>query len=261
MRPNRAKRKIKAGQVALGCFVHFTAPNFVEACAAAGVDYVMFDCEHWDITLDGMVQMVRAAELYDITCTARIPLHDRHLISQALDAGLQGVMVPHCNTAEDARAVVNIVKFPPMGHRGIHARGRPTRMGTSMATAEYVRAANEETLVICMCEEMTAVKNLDSIIAVPGVDVIEIGPGDLGASMGYPPRAEVDRVCDEVYQKLRQAGVPWGRAGVTLDPESLRTLASKGGRYLTIGATELVMSALRPLVETVRSLNASAPSR
>lgn len=255
MLPNRTKRKIMEDKVALGCFVNFTSPTFVEACGSAGLDYVLFDCEHWDVSLDGAVQMIRAAELYDMTPLARAPLYNRHLVGRLLDAGLQGVMVPHCDTAEDAKTIVNWVKYPPEGHRGLHTRGRTTRIGSSMTPDEYVKTANQETLVICMCEDVKAVQNLDDIMAVPGVDVIEIGPGDLRASMGFPPLSEVDKAVDELFDRVRKAGKPWGRAGVTSDTNSISTLAGKGGRFLTFSSTDFLINAIKSLVGAANSIN------
>ena len=107
------------------------------------------------------------------------------LIAPFLDRGAWGVQVPHVNTAEEARAAVEAVKYAPEGQRGIFSGGRPAGYGFKGTTADYARDANRQTLVCLMLEEVIAIENLPEMVAVPGVDVYFIGSGDLSQSMGY----------------------------------------------------------------------------
>jgi len=107
------------------------------------------------------------------------------IIAPFLDRGAWGVQVPHVNTAEEARAAVDAVKYAPDGHRGIFSGGRPANYGFKGSTADYARDANRNTLVCLMLEEVPAIENLPELVTVPGVDVYFIGSGDLSQSMGY----------------------------------------------------------------------------
>src|SRR2546428_7229 len=106
------------------------------------------------------------------------------IIAPFLDRGAWGVQVPHVNTADEARAAVDAVKYGPEGHRGIFSGGRPAGYGFKGAAADYAREANRQTLVCLMLEEVEAIENLPGLVTVPGVDVYFIGSGDLSQSMG-----------------------------------------------------------------------------
>src|SRR5262249_16458234 len=113
-----------------------------------------------------------------------------------------GVQVPHVNTADEARAAVDAVKYAPEGHRGIFSGGRPAGYGFAGSTADYARTANAQTLVCLMLEEVEAIENLPALVKVPGVDVYFIGSGDLSQSMGYTGQQNHPEV-----QKLMERGV------------------------------------------------------
>src|SRR5262249_60587276 len=107
------------------------------------------------------------------------------IIAPSLAGGAWGVQVPHVNTAAEARAAVDAVKYGPEGHRGIFSGGRPAGYGFAGTTADYAREANRQTLVCLMLEEVEAIENLPDLVKVPGVDVYFIGSGGLSQSMGY----------------------------------------------------------------------------
>ncbi len=131
-----------------------------------------------------MENMVRAAEVSGTAPFARIGLGVQQNILRFLDAGVIGAQIPLVNTGEQARAVVEAVKYPPLGKRGL-AGVRAGSFGILESMGDYVASANRETLVIVQVETTEALDNLDDIIAVDGVDVIFLGPSDLSSSMGY----------------------------------------------------------------------------
>ena len=119
MRTNITKAKLGEGNVVFGAIISRYAPDLVELFGAIGYDFVMIDCEHGPMDLDQVEHMVRAAEVFDITPIARIPDHAESTILRFLDRGLQGIIVPHVNTREEADSVVRAARYYPQGYRGV----------------------------------------------------------------------------------------------------------------------------------------------
>jgi 4-hydroxy-2-oxoheptanedioate aldolase len=185
MRENTLKQRLHAGRAAFGVMCTFPSPPVVEMLGYLGFDWILLDNEHGSITVDTAEACIAAAELSGIAPIVR-PVGNRpEIIAPFLDRGAWGVQVPHVNTADEARAAVDAVKYGPEGHRGIFSGGRPANYGFTGATGDYAREANRQTLVCLMLEEVTAIENLPDLVTVPGVDVYFIGSGDLSQSMGY----------------------------------------------------------------------------
>src|SRR5262252_2391974 len=188
MRENTLKQRLYAGKAAFGVMCTFPSPPVVEMLGRLGFDWILLDNEHGSITVDTAEACIAAAEL-----TGMAPIVDR---------GAWGVQVPHVNTAAEARAAVDAVKYAPDGHRGIFSGGRSAGYGFRGSTADYARDANRETLVCLMLEEVEAIENLPDLVGVPGVDVYFIGSGDLSQSMGHTGQQAHPDV-----QKMMERGV------------------------------------------------------
>ena len=144
-----------------------------------------------------------------------------------------GVQVPHVNTAEDARRAVKSVKYHPLGERGLAAGVRSASYGYGMSMSEYAEHSNRETLVCVQLEEAEAVRNVDEIVRVEGVDVFFVGPSDLSQSLGYPGRPdapEVRQAMDSVFATIVAAGKVSGSAG---NANSTRRYLDQG-RHLSL---------------------------
>jgi 4-hydroxy-2-oxoheptanedioate aldolase len=240
MRVNTTKAKLAEGRVVIGGIVSGFSPEIVELLGLLEFDFVFLDCEHGSMTVDQVEHMVRAAEVTGITPIARIPNHDDSTILRFLDRGVQGLIIPHINTAEQAAAVAAASRYHPQGHRG-SASGRAHDYGVRVPRPESMAFINDNVLVIPMCEEVEAVKNLDSILAVPGIDVVHVASGDLGQSMGHPPAAEVRAAMADVVRRTRAAG-RWagiGGNGVT-DYSGIADLVRDGAQFVTIPALGLL---------------------
>ena len=186
MQDNTLKQKLEAGKAVFGVMITFPSAPVVEMLGCLGFDWALLDNEHGSITVDNSEDLVRAAELSGIAPIVRPVGNKPEIIAPFLDRGAWGVQVPHVNTAAEARAAVDAVKYYPEGHRGIFSRSRPAGYGFTGATADYVQEANRNTLVCLMLEEVEAINNLEELVTVDGVDVFFIGSGDLSQSMGYP---------------------------------------------------------------------------
>ena len=186
---NRLKEKLKAGEPAFGVSVMFPSPQIVEMVGKLGFDWVMIDCEHGSVSPESIETMAMAAELTGITPIARPWTNSAEAILRVMDRGAMGVQVPHVNTADDAKRAVEAVKYYPLGERGLAAGSRPANYGFGLPMSEYVVQANADTLVCVQLEEQEALRNIDEILKVEGVDVFFVGPSDLSQSMGYPGKS------------------------------------------------------------------------
>ena len=181
MRHNLAKEKLAAGKPISVVAPGYTSAGLVELLGRQGFDAIFIDCEHGPAGWDEVENMVRAAELTNVTPIVRVQSNDASTITRALDRGAGGVQVPHINTRAEAEAAVRSAKFAPLGHRG-YSGGR-SAFGVA---GNFTVHANAETMVIAMLEEAEALKNLDDILKVDQIDAFFIAPGDLSQSMGFP---------------------------------------------------------------------------
>ena len=209
MTPNRMKEKILRGEPALGASVMFPSPQLVEMLGYAGFDWVLIDCEHGSIGPADVEVMSMAADAAGITPIGRPRSNATADIQSLMDRGVQGVQIPHVNTADDARRAVAAVKFGPGAGRGLAAGTRPDKWGLGAKMTDFTAAANAQSLVCVQIEHQEAVKNIKDILTVEGIDVFFIGPSDLSQSMGYPgnPKAPpVAKAIDETFAAIRAAG-------------------------------------------------------
>ncbi len=240
MRTNITKAKLGEGEVVFGAIISRYAPDLVELFGAIGYDFVMIDCEHGPMDLDQVEHMVRAAEVFDITPIARIPDHAESTILRYLDRGLQGIIVPHVNTREEADAVARAARYYPLGYRGVGG-GRAHDYGVKVSRAESTEWINSQTLVIPMIEDTVAVENLDGILGVPGVDVLHVASGDLGQSMGNPGPVEVRKMMSQLIPKIRAGGKLVGVGGNSpADAAGIAEFIQLGANFVTISALGLL---------------------
>ena len=212
MQTNLTKAKLAEGKVVFGAIIGRYAPDLIELFGALGYDFVMIDCEHGPMDLDQVEHMVRAGEVFGITPIARIPDHSESTILRYLDRGLQGIIVPHVNTKEEAESVARAARYHPEGYRGVGG-GRAHDYGVGVSRSESTAWVNSQMLVIPMVEDTVAVENLDEILSVPGVDVLHVASGDLGQSMGNPGHEQVRAMMARVIPRIRAGGKLVGVGG------------------------------------------------
>lgn len=252
MKPNKMKAKILAGQPAFGVSIMIPSPQIVEMVGRLGFDWVLIDCEHGNISLETAEALCLAAEAVGITPIARPKSNNADDILQLMDRGIQGVQVPHVNTAEDARRAVNAVKYHPIGTRGLGGGTRAAEYGLGQSMDDYIAATNRETLVCVQIENEAALPNIDEILAVEHIDVFFIGPNDLSHSMGYPgnPKAPpVKKAIDDTFAKIRAAGKAAGTPGTT---ENIRDVLAQGVRYTYTHIPKLLSTATREFFATAK---------
>ena len=252
MKPNRMKQKLLAGEPVFGVSVMIPSPQIVEMVAAAGFDWVLLDCEHGTLTLESVELMAMAAEASGVTAIARPVTKSPEHILQVLDRGVMGVQVPHVNTAEEAREVIQAVKYHPAGRRGLAAGTRAAVYDAHGTLADHVKAANDATLIAIQLEDQAAIENIDELLKVDGIDVFFIGPSDLSQSMGHPgnPKAPVvAQAIDTSFRKMVAAGRIPGTPAVA---ESVRDVLDKGVRYIYTHLPRLLSSSAKVYMKNAR---------
>jgi len=218
--------------VAAGVGLTFATPQLVELCGRVGFHWALIDCEHGVFSPDGMEHAFIAADAVGLSLMVR-PASDRpEAILAALDRGGAGVQVPHVATAAQADAIVRAVKYEPRGNRGLGTSVRAAGYGIDLDLAAYIANANRETIVCVQIEDREGLANVAEIAAVPGVDIVFVGPMDLSQALGYPGelerpefRREVERAFDAAYA----AGAITGTSG---SPAWVRYGIELGARYV-----------------------------
>lgn len=253
MLSNAAKSKLKAGETVFGCFVRQPDAGLVELLGYYGWDFLVFDGEHTTIEPRDVENLTRAAELRGVTPIARVPVNQPATILRFLDTGVQGLHVPNINSAAEAEAVIQAVKYHPRGQRGL-AGVRAANYGQAGALGEYVQKANAETLVVLHIESAEAVENLPGILAVPDVDVAFLGPTDMSQSLGLPGKLEHPRVQD----MLKHAAELIARSPVALGmmvrtPAAAHEWQERQARYIAISFESLLGPAARGYLQAVRA--------
>lgn len=223
------RAKIDARQPVVGVLAPHSDAALAEMVGLLGFDFYMLDAEHGPATPREAEAVVVACERRGITPLVRVGTKDPKTILQYMDAGMGGVMQPSITSADEVRQLVEAVKYPPFGRRGL---GPNRASGFGMAgqsQAEYVAAANRETLVLPQIEHIDCLEHLDEILAVDGVDGFVVGPADFSMSMGFtdgPNHPEVQEVLDEVYARVLESGKLLGTTAATGD--DARALVERG---------------------------------
>ncbi|CEL01819.1 Putative 2-keto-3-deoxy-L-rhamnonate aldolase [Aspergillus calidoustus] len=182
----RLLNALRANKKPIMTFLGLPSFRTAQVVAQTGIDAIIIDCEHGYISDDSMHSSTAAIAALGVSPLVRLRMTHSDLIKRALDAGAHGIVIPQINTAEEAKAVVSHAKFPPHGTRGQGSAFPALTHGIDLPT--YLKTANE-TLITCLqIETKAGVENIDAICAVPGVDMIFIGPNDLALSvLGYVP--------------------------------------------------------------------------
>ena len=186
----------------------------------------------------------------------RILKHGYTAPMRALELGANGIMVPHCRTAEEARQWVEWTRFPPLGKRGFDGAG-PDADYALANPIEYLRHANEQTFLVVQIEDAEAVSCVDEIASVPGVDLLFVGPADLSISYGVPLQLDhifVQRAIDRIAEAAAKNGKWWGMP--TGSPDAAQALINRGGRFIVCGGDHgALLNGLRTGLDAHRGLH------
>lgn len=186
MKQNRFRQVAAAGGIPVGHMImEFGTRGIAKILEAADPDFVVFDMEHSSFGLERIADLMAWSKAAPFAPFVRVPQGRYHFLARVMDAGALGVMVGNVETAEEARSIVEAVKYGPEGRRGVGLGTAHTdyRMPDPGA---YFKEANESSVVICQIESRKGLENAEAIAATPGVDVLWVGHFDLSQSMGIP---------------------------------------------------------------------------
>lgn len=206
------KRSLAAGKTQVGTFVKIFSAEIIELLGMAGFDFIVIDMEHTTLSFSQVEQMVRVADLHGMSSIVRIPEATRSSVLRALDLGATGIQVPQLCQPEDVRDAVDKAKYPPEGTRGVTYAHRAASFGYT--PERYLEKANDQTTIVIHIETESAYEQVDAICQVDGLDVVFIGPVDLGISLGVGAdylhgelASPVRRILEACRQRGKQAGI------------------------------------------------------
>ncbi len=232
---NTFKAALKAGKPQVGCWIGMADAYAAEISATAGFDWLLVDGEHAPNDLRSTLEQVRVIESSGSAPVARLPIGETWMIKQYLDAGVQSILVPMVESADQARELVRAVQYPPHGVRGV---------GSSLARAsqfaeipDYLDTADEQICLLLQVENNAGMAALDDILTIDGVDGVFVGPADLAADMGHIGNAEHPDVVEAIEDALTRIVAAGKAAGIlALDPAMQRRCLEIGVTFL---ATEI----------------------
>jgi len=248
-RINPAKKKLAEGGVVTLVMGDYS-PDMCEFLGSLGFDAVMGEMEHFTTSWQDIANMSRACDLWGMMSMVRINRNDSALITRTLDCGANGIMVPHVDTAEQARAVVTSAKYGPDGVRGQFGGRR------SFGVSDYHQQANENVMVTVLLEDIVAINNLKEILTVDGIDVFFVVPGDLAQSMGFTGQTghpEVRAVIDRAIAEIVGAG---RTAGALVNDDTVEETIAKGVRMVSVSWTNWLSAGARTFLSKL-----GAPAR
>lgn len=241
MRDSRIKAKLRRNEPALITTLHYIDPTLYEMASLMGFDGIWMDMEHHSYSLETAATLMCAARVGASDIVARPAKGEFMRLCRMLEAGASGIMYPRCESAAEAAEVVRWMKFAPAGERGLDGASADAPY-CSAPLKEYLRKANDETLVIIQIESPKALEELDAIAKVPGVDVLMFGPGDFSVLAGVPGEFDHPSLAaarQKISKAAKNAGIHWGTVSAT--PEHTSSLLDMGARFICHGADIIIL--------------------
>jgi len=232
------KERLKGGETLVGTLVTLPSPEIAEIMALVGFDYVWIETEHAPTDFVRAQMMIQAVG-GRCPCLVRIVENRESWIKKALDTGCSGIVVPLVMSAAEAKSAVDCCLYPPAGRRSV---GIARAHDYGMSFQDYVKRANDEVVVVIQVEHRAAVESIESIVAVPGIDAVFIGPYDLSASFGMPgeiTHPQVQQAIAEVKRRCDKAGIPVGI--FTGDSRAAQQYIKEGFRLIALGLDSIYL--------------------
>ncbi|MFN3284221.1 MAG: HpcH/HpaI aldolase family protein [Pseudothermotoga sp.] len=254
MKVNKVKKFLKEGKTVIGTMVsEIRTPSIAQMLATAGFDFFIIDMEHSSFSLETVQDMIWAAKASEITPIVRVPTRFGHdNLSRPLDCGAEGLLIPQAQEKEIVEQVIKATKYYPMGARGMATRKAPTGF-SSVRKDEYIKWANENTMIILQIENKQAIDNLEELI-MPGIDALLLGPNDLSQDVGYPGEVDHPHVRQQIEKfvtKSLDLSLPCGIHLST--PDAIKPWMNKGMRLLVCSSDiNLIVDGGKRIVDSLR---------
>jgi len=236
---NKFKHAICTGQKQIGLWSHLCSPISIEILADCGYDWLLLDMEHSPNDLTEILAQLQAMKGAPATAVVRPPWNDMVTFKRLLDIGVQNLLVPYIQTAEEARSAVSYTRYPPHGVRGYAGAPRASNYGR---VKDYARLNANELCLLLQVETLQGLENLEAIAKVDGVDGVFIGPGDLSAALGHlgnPKHPDVLKVIDDAIARIKACGKAPGI--LTGDEALAKHYVAQGCLFVAVGADQNVL--------------------
>lgn len=258
---NPFKMALHNKQTQIGLWVGLADPYCAEICAGAGFDWLLIDGEHAPNDIRSTLAQLQATAAYPVHPIVRPVIGETWMIKQYLDLGVQTLLVPMVETAEQARQLVAATRYPPQGIRGVgSALARASRWN---GIPNYLQGANDEICLLLQVESKAALENIDEIAATDGVDGVFIGPADLSASLGHlgnPGHPEVSSAIEDAIARITGAGKAAGI--LSADEKLAHHYLDLGCTFVAVGVdTSLFGRAVRNLASKFKAKQTAQPNQ
>ena len=236
------KKKLLKGETVLGTFVGMDSVDAVEIIGRSGFDFVILDMEHAPGAPNSIMGQVRAAEGTGMDVLARLTNVERTTVLRTLDIGVSGVLAPQVNDAATARSFIDATLYPPLGCRGF-AGTRAAAYG-SAPILDYIAEANADLLRMVQCETEQAVRDVEEIASIKGIDLIFVGPYDLSLSLGIPGDLFHPKMAESVDKILAACEKSKKIAGIFVSsPEEMKKRIQQGFTFFAYSMDTMIFSA------------------
>ena len=248
--PASFRSRLRSGELLVGPMVTLSSPEVTELIAGVGFDWLFIDAEHTPIGPPQIQDLLRAAS--PTPCLVRLPATAELIpIAKALDVGAAGIIAPQVNSAAEARQIVQLAKYAPVGRRG---RGVGRAHAYGLKLQDYSATANDTVAVVVQAEHRDAVDHIDEIVRVEGVDAVLVGPYDLSSSLGRPGEVDhpdVQHAIARVRTACAAVGMAVGIFGVSA--AAVAPYIAEGFTLITVGVDVLLLGdAMKALLSEVR---------
>ncbi|MDP1839758.1 MAG: aldolase/citrate lyase family protein [Reyranella sp.] len=234
---NAAKARLRKNELSIGIGVRLVRNvDIVKVMKAAGFDWLFIDLEHGSMSIETACEISVAAQDSGIAPIVRVPYGELAMATRVLDGGALGIVIPHVDTAEEAKEIADRLRYPPHGHRSVGG-GQAQFDYAPMPLGEMTKQSDDNTLITVMIETPKAVENADAIAAVPGIDCLLVGSSDLSMEMGIPGdtgNPKVQAAVDKVIAACKKHG-KWPGMGGAYTEELLKIYTDKGMKFLLAG--------------------------
>src|SRR5215475_12233907 len=234
---NKAKARLKNGELAIGCGIRLVRNvDIIKIMKSAGFDWMFIDCEHGSTSIETACELSVAAQDSGVAPIVRVPYGELAMATRVLDGGALGIVIPHVDTAEEAKEIADRLRYPPRGHRSVGG-GQAQFDYAPMKMAEMTKRSDDNTLVTVMIETPKAVRNAEAIAAVPGIDCLLVGSSDLSMELGIPGENGHQKIQDSVDKIVAacKKHKKWAGMGGAYSEELLQLYIGKGIKLLLAG--------------------------
>ena len=234
---NAAKARLRKGELAVGIGIRLVRNvDIIKVMKAAGFDWLFLDLEHGSMSIETACEISVAAQDSGIAPIVRVPYGELAMATRVLDGGALGIVIPHVDTAEEARDIADRLRYPPRGHRSVGG-GQAQFDYASIPLGEMTEKSDENTLITVMIETPKAVENAEAIAAVPGIDCLLVGSSDLSMELGMPGQQGHEKIqssVDKVVAACRKHN-KWPGMGGAYTDDWLKLYTDKGMKLILSG--------------------------